>query len=1055
MADGAESSGAARPYFPGGQTNPQDELTRILEPLVVQHFPVTQWNVAAVNASFLTTKGFIDTVKIFTLIPDEDLRRSLVVEAVSKRYFQSADRCDVRQMYNFCKYLRTAEGTLLINTLQKKKQLEKRALPGQSLAQVSLVAAFNEQRSEFSQALKERRNQHDAALSELRRLIQIAEEEKEADLHNVGVDFSPASTYKDMDEGDLNEACYGAYQLFCEENGREAAAPTDEILTACRGSYGDAVKSIHVSRFLDQGTNSEDLKVWVGNRILELEGTGERRKIHSFVPSWTTLVARWMSRFERRRWKGLLDAVVIGPVRRGAQRGWTQPLSSLSGFEEEVERTVAPPKQRPPISRGSEQAPLLPLPLWDNLRIRVLRQPQLMKGGQIPHSRSKFEAGVRKVIGGGEMLDWERDKRKYRGGGNFSDALRLLICASEKQPEKFLDECFGVRRARESLFLPSDLSVPIRREDFFMKNFNEDATAGPALRSFGIFKKKGLRRKLEDFAYWCLSSYAGGKPEEESLPFVTARVGYRTKLVEAGEAMRKMGEGQPIGRCVMMLDAHEQAFSTPLYNALAAITHLMRFGRDSGFRNTIVRASSDWGKMWKEVREAKCVVELDWKKFDRERPSRDISFIIDVIISCFRPKNLYEERFLDGYRIMLRRSLLERPFITDDGGIFSIEGMVPSGSLWTGWLDTSLNILYIKGVLESMDILSKEAAPKCAGDDNLTLFWEDVPDWRLRHMRTRLNDWFRAGIEEEEFKVHRPPYHVRRLQAVFPPGIDISQGTSKILDLATWEEIHEEPVTDEEHGVSHRWKYQFEGRPCFLSCYWLENGDPIRPSFVNLEKLLWPEGVHQDIEDYEAAVISMAVDNPFNHHNINHLMHRYCIIQQVKRVSVGGVRPSDIIYLSQFKGKEGEDVPFPMICQWRRLDGYVAMEELPRVKGYMDAFTSFVSGVTSLYARAPSGGLDSWRFMDMIRGDNWLAERQYGNDLKDWTSFLRTNPATRFLRPLKGLRRRPEARPEEAESSAEFERFLVSHRRAFADGKFINVDVYSFSLSDRLRSNVM
>ncbi|DAZ91036.1 TPA_asm: hypothetical protein [Papaver atlanticum amalgavirus 1] len=282
MADGAESSGAARPYFPGGQTNPQDELTRILEPLVVQHFPVTQWNVAAVNASFLTTKGFIDTVKIFTLIPDEDLRRSLVVEAVSKRYFQSADRCDVRQMYNFCKYLRTAEGTLLINTLQKKKQLEKRALPGQSLAQVSLVAAFNEQRSEFSQALKERRNQHDAALSELRRLIQIAEEEKEADLHNVGVDFSPASTYKDMDEGDLNEACYGAYQLFCEENGREAAAPTDEILTACRGSYGDAVKSIHVSRFLDQGTNSEDLKVWVGNRILELEGTGERRKIHSF-----------------------------------------------------------------------------------------------------------------------------------------------------------------------------------------------------------------------------------------------------------------------------------------------------------------------------------------------------------------------------------------------------------------------------------------------------------------------------------------------------------------------------------------------------------------------------------------------------------------------------------------------------------------------------------------------------------------------------------------------------------------------------------------------------
>lgn len=130
--------------------------------------------------------------------------------------------------------------------------------------------------------------------------------------------------------------------------------------------------------------------------------------------------------------------------------------------------------------------------------------------------------------------------------------------------------------------------------------------------------------------------------------------------------------------------------------------------------------------------------------------------------------------------------------------------------------------------------------------------------------------------------IHRPPYDVSRVQATFPPGIDLSQGTSHMLDKAIWVPIDGDMVIDEAVGLSHRWKYVFEGRPKFLSCYWEANGNPIRPSHINTEKLLWPEGIHEDIDDYLAAVISMVVDNPLNHHNVNHMMHRFCIIQQVK-----------------------------------------------------------------------------------------------------------------------------------------------------------------------------
>lgn len=62
------------------------------------------------------------------------------------------------------------------------------------------------------------------------------------------------------------------------------------------------------------------------------------------------------------------------------------------------------------------------------------------------------------------------------------------------------------------------------------------------------------------------------------------------------EAWEKLTSEKPLGRYVMMLDAYEQAFSSPLYNILSHHTNEQRHDERSGFRNTIVRASSDWGK---------------------------------------------------------------------------------------------------------------------------------------------------------------------------------------------------------------------------------------------------------------------------------------------------------------------------------------------------------------------------------------------------------------------------------------------------------------------------
>ncbi|UXX34127.1 RNA-dependent RNA polymerase [Pseudostellaria heterophylla amalgavirus 1] len=1044
------SSGGSSAWRPTAVVDLSKDLEDVLDSLAEQHFPISGWTRSEITKNYIPVKKFIEAARVFCLLPDIDVRRSIASEAVKRDFFSAADSCTIRQFYDFCFWLKSREGAAVVAAAQKKQKLVKKAGINMTVPQVALVSCLQEQRSEYFQSVKARRVAYDNHIAELRRLIAIAEEEREIDLHNLEVDYCPAAMWEEPNEADLNKLCWERYLAQCVAEGHNPLELNEDNLADITRSYTEDVRGQLMVEFLKQHNYTDDLRVWVEKRVLELEQMGERKRGSTFVTSWRTQVAQWLRRFETARTKDLLQGIVVGRVSVEPSERSTQPISSVIDFELvcEASSTV---RFKPPISRAVEQVGMTTLCLSGNLRLEVLRQPLSLKGGSIPHARSKFESGVRKVIGGGEMLAWKQESNKYRGGGNFTDALKLLCDATEEAPGMLLHRCFSIDSARASLGLPCGLPVPSARQDFVMKNFNEEATAGPALRAFNVYRKEGLRKGLEDFAFDSLSLFAAGESAERSLPFVTARVGYRTKLVDNADAMKKIAAGKPIGRCVMMLDAHEQAFSTPLYNALSRITHLQRFNPASGFRNTIVRASSDWGRMWGEVREAACIVELDWSKFDRERPAEDIEFMIDVICSCFAPKNAKEERFLEGYRIMLRRALLERVFLTDDGGIFSINGMVPSGSLWTGWLDTALNILYIRAVLDHMTIFPKEASPKCAGDDNLTLFWKDPGDGMLKLMHRLLNEWFRAGIKEEDFKVHRPPFHVRRFQAVFPAGTDLSLGTSKIVHKAKWVEIDGEMRICEAEGLSHRWKYGFEGCPSFLSCYWLEGGNPIRPAYVNLEKLLFPEGIHKDIEMYEAAVISMVVDNPFNHHNINHLMHRYVIVKQVRRISCAGMKPEDILYLARIRPVGDEEVPFPMVAEWRRMSGYVEMERVPRVQQYMHDFRDFVAGVTSLYARSPLGGLDSWRFMDMIRDMNPLAERQFGNELKDWTSFLRSHPVTRYLRPLRQYRQKPVTQEDKAQVNQDFNRFLEAHASRRGRYQYESVESYASWLSDVLR----
>ncbi|QHO24156.1 GTP cyclohydrolase [Arachis hypogaea] len=195
----------------------------------------------------------------------------------------------------------------------------------------------------------------------------------------------------------------------------------------------------------------------------------------------------------------------------------------------------------------------------------------------------------------------------------------------------------------------------------------------------------------------------------------------------------------------------------------------------------------------------------------------------------------------------------------------------------------------------------------------------------------------------------------------------------------------------------------------------------------------------------------MIVDNPFNHHNINHFKHRYLIIQAVKLYAVTGLKPDDIIKFSRIRSINGEDVPFPKVAPWRRQDGWIDIDSLDLHRHHLEHFNSFVAGITALYHRATEGGIDAYRFMDLIRGESSPGEQQWGNTIQAWFKFIREHPATKYCRQTRRFR---EYRLKEVSTPEELEKAkhaLECYSRKLRNGELENSQ--DFALRDPLSTN--
>nr|AWH55632.1 fusion protein [Rubber dandelion latent virus 2] len=1037
------------------EKTPAEEQAMLVEkaaPLIAFHFPASIFTRdAAIDAGY-TFKSFLKHVTSVARYAESDQLRAICRLGIKHDIFELHQECSIDQFVRFSDFLKSKEGQAALQGVAIQTKLQKRAGTTFTPKDVALEQIFSIMRQDFHAAMKEEGAAFQKVLAELRLQIKKVEKEWEDRQAEIRAAFNPVSVYQEPSEKDIGVEAYAAYEKEAGLKNMVAKPKASGGLEYAIQNYGPQISRTRVVEFANLPEHHEGFFGYMKQRVLQfVPSSTPSRKRHSSI-SWLPRVEeKLLSLPKTRRW-ALSSMCPVGLPPTPELRPSCFPLSDLISEEVMNRKAQVGVRVGNRLVKGLRQGRSIAKTLAST-RIQVLQPIREVKMRAIPTARSKWESALRRIIGGGSMRSWQKDSDMMRGGGDVADAVLLLGTAVDESPERLLRGLFSPEFARKVLLLPSGLEVPDGLEMCRMKNFNEEATAGPFLRAFGVKGKYGLKGVLEEEMWWYYDAFARGELTPEQMPHFGARVGFRSKLLAGKKFNEKVAAGEPLGRAVMMLDALEQAASSPLYNVISAYTSRRRLEAACGFKNGVIKASSDWPKVWEEVKKAQVIVELDWKKFDRERPAEDIDFIIDVVIGCFSPQSSRERRLLEGYRLMMRRALVERLVIMDDGGVFGIDGMVPSGSLWTGWLDTALNILYIRAACVEAGCAPLSFSPMCAGDDNLTLFYSDREDSVLLRIKGLLNRWFRAGIGDDDFIIHRPPFHVIKQQAVFPPGTDLSHGTSAIIHLAKWVEFDGELEIDLDSGKSHRWEYVFKGKPKFLSNYWLLEGQPIRPTTDNLEKLLWPEGIHDDLDDYQAALTAMVVDNVWNHHLVNHMMMRYVIIQQLRRMMFIRGADDDICFWATLREKGGGVIPYPQVAPWRRGSSQKRMEDYPETRSWIEDFSSFVQGVTSLYSRDCEGGIDSWQFMKIIRCEGHVGEGQYGNDLTRWLTFLSENPCTKYLKAVRGLRRGPVAKVGEPEHLQAVGDAFGVLREALLSGRMEGEGSFAIWVSDRLIGN--
>jgi len=504
--------------------------------------------------------------------------------------------------------------------------------------------------------------------------------------------------------------------------------------------------------------------------------------------------------------------------------------------------------------------------------------------------KNLFQEGIMKLMGGGELHQYNKCTDQIRIGGGIDDLQRAI-----NRIDKNKDRCFNrfspdhyLQKMGGSLGCVAPISL---RDVGFEQNQNTQANPGPTYKSMG-FKTKGECLPLaisvsENLISQSLTEDIVGR----GVPRY-AMAGRPSKLTRT-RAKEKLAEGKLLGRAVYMADAHEALMAARFVIPLTKWAHDYSNGIYVGFN----KFSGDPTKIVERISKFNSFINGDFSAFDTNVGPQQISLAFDIIrrlLAVGREEISSDSRCLSW----LEDCLINTHVVLPTGRTVITREGLPSGSGLTAIVGTIINFVYMTDALADSSVKSYHLGVQ--GDDNIIAFNVKKGDDKWDHHHKIISGKVAESVSERFGAVFNPEKcHFADKIAIgyaTPRAPEfILNGSSTILReyfsgeerrlgrkltfLEKWVPLDRDP-SGPAPGLTHRWTNIFFRRIKFLSHYFKAVDTPdgtkytmVRPTPEVIEGFVIPERPVKTIHDQIQRLQSALIEHYDNSHVVNHIMH--------------------------------------------------------------------------------------------------------------------------------------------------------------------------------------
>lgn len=574
--------------------------------------------------------------------------------------------------------------------------------------------------------------------------------------------------------------------------------------------------------------------------------------------------------------------------------------------------------------------------------IRAIQTP-LPETKNIPkrYNVNAFLMSSLDTIGGG-ALQLKRSLLDYkRLGGSTNDILRYISSIKEtsdfKSTHKFKYTPYDIAKELIDVeFLKSRTIMPYS-EIMNSFTYSGSTSSGIVGKAIGL-KKKSDAIVLDLLMYKIIYvSWAYNKKSNHS-PVLTWSCASRPKLIKISgkdNKFKKILEGNPCSRLIAVGPAIEALLAFSLYHPFSSALKL-RFKRTGlGIGIGCNRFGPDWINIGEKISASKYVFCCDYSKYDQRVSSMLMLRALDVIIEIMNLDDKFTNNYVSNYKDWFKKFITDKVYKVEGAGLFELSSGMPSGTIWTSTINSVVNVIVIKEVMEEIGIKAYDYV--VYGDDNLILINEDLEDQvNFKESFTyHALTMFNFKIDLDTSLLSEPSnFFVTYERPIFKPGDYLSKGTRGLTPIRI--EQSDFPFQDWNHdeGSTHRWNYCFSNRVRFLQYYWTKDFLPIRPMRESLMRIMHPEDQISNLGDHEILIISHLTDNFNNAHLRNWSFHLMYDLEFYKRFKIWG--EEQVKHISDVKCmKHDINNGHPVRMWYRKLEDYVDLNKSAAMQTFL------------------------------------------------------------------------------------------------------------------------